>query len=268
MPERFLINSSFFTSNVSLSLDFDRSLLATNYPKDIPVSHCNNISIVHPFSPSYISTKYISDSHRLTIEFELVCNASFPPSKPSKIFQIYVSALYKAPIDCPIHARVSFLLPKNSRFTCPHRLLQEMIDRPTESPLPFSNSLKNSTEITRLLPSSLSNLANERTQIKLVPKKPSEPSQKLTDLLPIVTNIDHRTRTSTPPSNLRGLGRREETRERGGRGKIDKQEWSSNGTRTGPRFHPRFHHCFCARREARGRIINSSPHSGGEGNGG
>lgn len=148
LPERsFLINSSFFISNVSLSLDFDRSLLATNYPKDIPISHYDNISIVHPFSPSYISTKYISDSHRLTIEFELVCNASFPPSKPSKIFQIYVSALYKAPIDCPIHARVSFLLPKNSRFTCPHRLLQEMIDRPTESPLPFSNSLKNSTEI-------------------------------------------------------------------------------------------------------------------------
>lgn len=90
LPERFLINSSFFTSNISFSLDFDRSLLATNYPKDIPVSHYDNISIVHPFSPSYISTKYISDSHRLTIEFELVCNASFPPSKPSKIFQIYV----------------------------------------------------------------------------------------------------------------------------------------------------------------------------------
>lgn len=165
------------------------------------------------------------------------------------------TSLLSSPKEFQIHVPAS-ITPRDDRS--PNRI---------SSPL-LQLQLKNSTEITRLLPSSFSNLANERTQIKPVPKKSSEPSQKLTDLLPIVTNIDHRTRTSTPPSNLRGLGRREETRERGGRGKIDKQEWSSNGTRTGPRFHPRFHHCFCARREARGRIINSSPHSGGEGNGG
>lgn len=111
------------------------------------------------------------------------------------------------------------------------------------------SSTKYSRAATILYPS-FQNTSQKSIELRNNLPSPSRKASK--SYQSIATNID---RVHRRILKLRG----------GERGKIDKQEWSSN-VRGPAGFHPRFSHCFCARREARGRIINSSPHSGrGEG---
>lgn len=190
------------------------------------------------------------------------------PSFPSKEFQIHVPASIT---------------------------LRDDRSSSTESPLPFSNPLKNSRlhRVSSNLATNpnQTNIPNIHTQqVSFLPQKYrisdscrslqinncpiqsspfSKKPQKLTNRYlfpfhrPRISIIG--TRVSTPPSKLRGGSTRGNSRGREGE---DRQAGVVlERSRTGP-FPPSFSHCFCARREARGRIINSSPHSGEEEGGG